>query len=766
MKRILILLVTVLWCCGRFYADNWKAKWIVTFDNQNETNSWHAFKKRVNIESVPQQAIAKIAVDSKYWLWINGQLVVFEGGLKRGPNPMDTYYDEVDIAPWLKEGENTVAILMWYFGKDGFSHISSGKAGLLFECKTSEVDIISDITWSGSVLKAYGTSQGIKPNFRLSESNVLYDARKAIGNWVSAEFNDRKLGQVRVFGNAGCYPWNTLHKRPVPLFKNYELKPYIEKSKHGDTLICKLPYNCQFTPYIKLRSKTGIPVKMFTDNHLLFDPAYCIYGEYITKEGVQEYEHLAWINGHIMYYVIPEDIEVLDVQFRETGYDSEFTGDFNSSDEFLNALWEKARRTLYVTMRDNFMDCPDRERAQWAGDAVNESLEAYYALSPSSHQLVRKWLSETVNWQKPDGSLFAPVPAGNWFDELPGQVLATIGKYGLWYYYLYSGDRKLIEELYPGVKKYLNLWEPDEKGTMKLRTGNWTWGDWGDHKDMVLLYNLWYYIAVQGMYNIAVELNYSQDAQKYKTFLDRFKISFNEQFWNGKAYRHSDYTDATDDRVQALAVVSDIADKSKYPALLQVFKQEEHASPYMEKYVFEAMMKMGYESEAIQRHKNRFSYMVNHRDFTTLFEGWGIGKNGFGGGTVNHAWSGGGLVVCSQYICGVAPLAPGFAHFQIIPQPGPLSHAQTIVPTIHGNIKVGFQVTGKKYLSAIEIPTTTKAVIGIPKLRKYNIIQINGKVVWEKGKYIPNTLVTQENIPDSSYITFNCNAGRYSIVAE
>lgn len=75
----------------------------------------------------------------------------------------------------------------------------------------------------------------------------------------------------------------------------------------------------------------------------------------------------------------------------------------------------------------------------------------------------------------------------------------------------------------------------------------------------------------------------------------------------------------------------------------------------MEKYVFEAMMLMGYEKEAIARHEKRFAYMVNHPDYTTLFEGWGIGKDGFGGGTVNHGWSGGGLVVCSSiYLRGIA----------------------------------------------------------------------------------------------------------------
>ena len=131
MKQGIISLI-VFFISFTVYSADWKAKWIVAFDNQNVTNSWYVFCKQADVDKVPGQAIARIAVDSKYWLWINGEPVVFEGGLKRGPNPTDTYYDEIDIAPWLKQGKNTVTVLMWYFGKDGFSHISSGKAGLLF----------------------------------------------------------------------------------------------------------------------------------------------------------------------------------------------------------------------------------------------------------------------------------------------------------------------------------------------------------------------------------------------------------------------------------------------------------------------------------------------------------------------------------------------------------------------------------------------------------------------------------------------------------
>lgn len=74
-------------------------------------------------------------------MWINGRLVVFEGGLKRGPSPYDTYYDPVEIAPYLQNGENTIAVLVWHFGKSGFSHVNSGLAALLFEAVAPGVEI-------------------------------------------------------------------------------------------------------------------------------------------------------------------------------------------------------------------------------------------------------------------------------------------------------------------------------------------------------------------------------------------------------------------------------------------------------------------------------------------------------------------------------------------------------------------------------------------------------------------------------------------------
>ena len=142
-------------------------------------NQWIAFRRDVALEAVPASAAARIAVDSKYWLWVNGTPVVFEGGLKRGPNPQDSYYDTVDLAPYLRAGENRIALLLWYFGKSGFSHLDSGRAQLWFDCPA-----LGEGSWLCRVHPAYGTADDLPaPNYRLPESSLRFDARLDIGPW-------------------------------------------------------------------------------------------------------------------------------------------------------------------------------------------------------------------------------------------------------------------------------------------------------------------------------------------------------------------------------------------------------------------------------------------------------------------------------------------------------------------------------------------------------------------------------------------------------
>lgn len=235
-------------------------------------------------------------------------------------------------------------------------------------------------------------------------------------------------------------------------------------------------------------------------------------------------------------------------------------------------------------------------------------------------------------------------------------MLASIGRYGFWNYYMNTGDKDTIKFAYPAVKRYLDTWTLDETGLTAFHKGGWTWGDWGKNRDILMLYAAWHYMALESAANMADVLDLPEDAKEYRAKMEKIKTAFNK-CWTGMSYRHPSYHAETDDRVQALAVVSGIADESKYDAIYKFLRKTEHASPYMEKYVMESLFKMGKGEYGLERTRKRFANMINDKEHTTLFEGWEIG--GFRGGSTNHAWSGGAVTVISYYLCGLSPLRTG-----------------------------------------------------------------------------------------------------------
>lgn len=731
-------------------------------------NQWSCFRKVVALGKAPKKASARIAVDSKYWLWINGEQVVFEGQLKRGPTPNDTYYDEIDLLPYLKKGDNTIALLAWYFGKQGFSHKSSGKSGLIFDAEIDGKALLSDASWKARIHPAFSTAPGEVPNKRLPESNLRFDAQKDLNGWQMPGFDDSAWPVAYEYGNPPCAPWNQLVLRPIPLWKDFGLKDYanaseLPKVSTGKKIIAKLPYNAQVTPYLKIEGPAGKTIDLRMDNYKGGGPAN-IRAEYMTRGGVQEYESLGWMNGHEMHYTIPAGFKILALKYRETGYNAEFTGTFECDDDFLNRYRQKALRTLYITMRDTYLDCPDRERAQWWGDAVNELGEAFYALDPRANALAKKGILELMNWQREDGTIFSPVPAGNWHNELPMQMLNSVGYFGFWNYYLYSGDLETIRTVYPSVKRYLELWQLGEDGLVSPRKGDWTWGDWGKNKDMTILYNGWFYLALKGQKLMAEAVGETADIPAIEARMKSIEANFNKTFWNGKEYRSSDYKGQTDDRAHALAVVSGLAKPEQYSAIREVFKQQAHSSAYMEKYVGEALYQMRFEADAIVRTKKRFKNMVEH-PYTTLWEDWRIG--GSGGGTINHAWSGGMLTLLSQYGAGIAPTKPGYETYHVLPQMGPLKQIKTVVPSVKGNIPLEIKNQPNAFSIQLVSPKGTTATVGLPKRPGASIKRItaNGNTVWEKSKKAKSVRGIKFSQESEHYISFEIQPGRWEFSA-
>lgn len=499
-----------------------------------------------------------------------------------------------------------------------------------------------------------------------------------------------------------------------------ELSDYTDVRREGNLLIGRLPYNMQVTPYIRLRAEAGKRIDIYTDDYEI-GKARQFHAEYITKDGEQEFEVPIWINGHDVRYELPDEgVEVLDIKWRESGYDSDFAGSFRCSDEFFNTLWRKAQRTLYITMRDNYMDCPDRERAQWWGDAVVELGEAGYVFDSRAHLLTRKAVRELMGWQRPTGEIFSPIP-GWYAQELPCQMLASVGYYGFWTYYMLTGDAQTIEDVYDGVHRYVyDVWDTDGYAMVRTRRGGWYWGDWGTNIDKEALQNCWYALALKGVEKMSELTDRRTEAMYARQLQEVMTAMFNDRFWTGTHYATKSYKDEPDDRVQAMAVLAGFVPQERYPTMREFFRRHYNASPYMEKYVLEALCRMGCYDDALERMKMRFHDMVVSEEYTTLWEGWeytgGAGmKYKSGNGTYNHAWSGGGLTILSQYIAGIEPLAPRFERFSVCPNLASLEWVETTVPTIFGDIAMNARRSGDELRITLAVPAGTTAEVRLPQ---------------------------------------------------
>ena len=705
------------------------AKWIWK-KSEDKENTWLNFVKTFTMEGAPEKAYARIAADSKYRLYINGVIAVLEGGLKRGPSKNGTYYDEVEITQYLHAGENTFAVLVEYFGKSGFSHISCGMGGLCFEADIAGKSIFSDSSWRVRKDPVYINPDefDIPPNFRLSETNIYYDAEKADEDWINPGFDPKDWNFADEICDAGEGAYGTLEKRDIPMFRDYGLKDYLNSSDFEgftaseDTEIeLHLPYNAQLTPYLRISAPKGKRIAIRSENKFVSQSVMAVY---YTKNGEQEYESFGWINGERIYYTVPAGVTVHALKYRETGYDTDFAGSFECSDEFLNILWQKALRTLYVTMHDNFMDCPDRERAQWWGDVNIDMQMLFYSMDERSLLLYKKGAKEMARWAEDKGHMLTVVPTGTEEFELPLQNLAGI--WGFWQYYLYSGDETVPKCVYEMSKNYVMSFDFSGSGLIIHKSGSWDWVDWGDNADKAPMENAWYYMAVSSLKNMAALLRKNDDILLYDRLLKSVRDSFMPAFSKGNCiYDHTE-NEIPDDRANALAVLSGLANKANYKGITRVLSNTENASPYMEKYVLDALCEMGEVEKAVERMIKRYRQMVEY-DCSTLWEYWSME------GTFNHAWSGGPLITMSKYIAGIRPTDTAYKEFEIKPRLCGLSYIKCRVPSARGKISLDLHRFDGNVEMTVTVPENSVANVylplineNLPKERKYRYTVENG----------------------------------------
>jgi hypothetical protein len=169
--------------------------------------------------------------------------------------------------------------------------------------------------------------------------------------------------------------------------------------------------------------------------------------------------------------------------------------------------------------------------------------------------------------------------------------------------------------------------------------------------------------------------------------------------------------------------------------------------------------------------RQRYSSMIQSQ-YTTLWEVWTPGDPAVpveGGGTINHAWTGGPLTLLSQYVAGIAPTQAGYAEFQVLPELGDLTQVTANVASRKGAISVDIK-RGPPFAMQVVVPPATRATVGVPidavttQGSAHIEVTIDGTVVFSAGTSQPSASVTFAG-EASGYVKFVLDPGTHTFAA-
>ena len=171
----------------------------------NAAEAHALFRRQFHLDAVPGRAPARITADSRYALWVNGQEVC------RGPvrsQPRRLHYDLADLAPYLRAGDNLIAVYVKYYGTPksfwmpATPNVMLGKTGILvFEADLGAAGwLTSDPGWKAHKVDAWDPegSKGMGGPIAGGVPVEIFDARQFPQHWRELAFDDGAWGAAQV----------------------------------------------------------------------------------------------------------------------------------------------------------------------------------------------------------------------------------------------------------------------------------------------------------------------------------------------------------------------------------------------------------------------------------------------------------------------------------------------------------------------------------------------------------------------------------------
>ncbi|MGC4102839.1 alpha-L-rhamnosidase-related protein [Ferruginibacter sp.] len=409
-------------------------------------------------------------------------------------------------------------------------------------------------------------------------------------------------------------------------------------------------------------------------------------------------------------------------------------GAFTCSDTLINKIYDISKYTLELNTREFFIDGIKRDRWVWSGDAYQSYLMNYYSY-----------------FDNPTVTRTMMALRGK--DPVTAHINTILDYTFYWFisvydYYLYTGDKKFIEQFYPRMQSMMDycLSRRDKNGLMEGLSGDWTFIDWAaglSKKGEISFEQMLFARSLETMSLCADIANDKNNAEAYKKLAADIKQKVFSLYWNDQkqALVHSRVDGKQTENVTRYANMFGIFFNYFTEGQKQAVKQhvllndsiQKITTPYMRFYELEALCAMGEQPYVLNQMKSYWGGMLN-LGATSFWEEYNPDKKGaehlamYGrkfGKSLCHAWGASPIYLLGKYYLGVIPTKPGYETYTVQPQLGGLQWMQGKVPTPDGDIDV--------YMSVKEIKITGACGTGTLLFKSKNKPVCKEGVIADKG---------------------------------
>jgi alpha-L-rhamnosidase len=415
-------------------------------------------------------------------------------------------------------------------------------------------------------------------------------------------------------------------------------------------------------------------------------------------------------------------------------------------------------------------DCDQRdERQGWLGDAqtsaegmmLNFDMAAFYT----------NFVRDLRDVQDASGTLTDTVPhryGSRPADPAWGTAFPLIS----WYVYQQNGDRRILEENYDGLKKYVEFLRTRAPDNV-LRYSYY--GDWValEKTPGAEVSDFYYYYDTLLLAKMAAVLGNSADAGSYTQLAAEIKDAFNKEFFDAKTGNYANGTQTAN----ALPLFLDMVPKEQRGQVAGnldndiLYHHDTHLTTGFigVRYLMPLLTDLGdsylaYDL-AVQTTYPSWGYMAAN-GATTLWELW-QNKTGPSMNSHNHHMMGSVDAWFYEALGGinVDPDQPGYRHIRIEPQMvRDLTSVSATVGSVRGNVTSSWTHELGVVTLQVDAPVNSTATISIPKDEEMTQVTVRegDRTVWEKGQFVEGTPgVTAGKLVDGRVI-LEVGSGHYT----